>query len=109
MCIRDRGYGHRLQTLAVDYDDTHKTMSIENIPLEEWVNINSTIIKLYEYQLRPEDWNEYRNQLNQWEGIIKEKINEFNISFEQLFKGSVNSVSYTHLDVYKRQGLDSNW
>lgn len=88
--FNSQGYGHRIQTLAVDYDDTHKTIPIENMPLEEWVNINYSIIKLYEYQLRPEDWNEYRNQLNQWEGIIKEKINEFNTSFEKLFKGSVN-------------------
>lgn len=88
--FNSQGYGHRLKTLAVDYDDTHKTMPIENMPLEEWVNINSSIIKLYEYQLRPEDWNEYRNQLNQWEVIIKEKITEFNTSFEKMFKGSVN-------------------
>lgn len=88
--FNSQGYGHRLQTLAMDIDATNKTISIENIPLEEWVNINSTIIKLYEYQIRPEDWNEYRNQLNQWEVIIKDKINEFNTSFEKLFKGSVN-------------------
>lgn len=88
--FNSQGYGHRLQTLAVDYDDTHKTMPIENMPLEEWVNINSLIVKLYEYKLRPLDWNEYRNHLNQWEVIIKEKINEFNTSFEKLFKGSVN-------------------
>lgn len=88
--FNSQGYGHRLQTLAVDYDDTHKTMPIENMPLEEWVNINSSIIKLYEYELRPENWNEYTNQLNQWEVIIKDKINEFNASFEKLFKGSVN-------------------
>lgn len=88
--FNSQGYGHRLQTLAVDCDETHKTMPIENMPLEEWVSINSSIIKLYEYQTRPEDWNEYRNQLNQWEVDIKEKINEFNTSFEKLFKGSVN-------------------
>lgn len=88
--FNSQGYGHRLQTLGVDYDDTNKKIPIENIPLEEWININSSIIKLYEYQLRPEDWNEYRIQLNQWEVIIKEKINEFNTSFEKLFKGSIN-------------------
>jgi len=88
--FNSQGYGHRLQTLALDYDDTHKTMPIENIPLEEWTNINSSIINLYEYQLRPENWNDYRIQLNQWEVTIKEKINEFNTSFEKMFKGSVN-------------------
>lgn len=88
--FNSQGYGHRLQTLAIDIDATHKTMPVENMPLEEWVNINSLIIKLYEYELRPEDWNEYTNQLNQWEVIINDKINEFNTSFEKLFKGSVN-------------------
>jgi len=88
--FNSQGYGHRLQTFAVDYDDTHKTISIENMPLEEWVNINSTIIKLYEYQIRPEDWNEYRKRLNHWEEVIRGKINEFNFLLEKLFKGSPN-------------------
>ncbi|MBS7233934.1 hypothetical protein KHA90_23250 [Flavobacterium psychroterrae] len=88
--FNSQGYGHRLQTLAIDLDSTHKTMPVQNMPLEEWVNINSLIIKLYEYQLRPEDWDDYKNQLNQWEVIINDKINEFNTSFEKLFKGSVN-------------------
>lgn len=88
--FNSQGYGHRLHTLGIDYDDTRKTISIENIPLEEWVDINSSIVRLYEYQLRPEDWTEYISQLNDWEVIIKDKISEFNTSFEKLLKGSIN-------------------
>lgn len=88
--FNSQGYGHRLQTLAIDIDATHKTIRIENMPLEEWVSINSSIIKLYEYQLRPKDWIEYTNLLNQWEISIKGKINEFNTSFGELFKYNVN-------------------
>lgn len=88
--FNSQGYGHRLQTLAVDDDETHRSIPIENMPLEEWVNINSTIISLYEYQIRPEDWNDYKNQLSKWETTIKGKINEFNTLFEKLFKGSKN-------------------
>ncbi|GGD53403.1 hypothetical protein GCM10011514_16900 [Emticicia aquatilis] len=83
-----QGYGHRLQTLAVDYDDTHKTIPIDNLPLEEWVNINACIIKLYNYPNRPEDWKEYLALLNHWESLIKEKLNEFNNSFAKLFADS---------------------
>ncbi|MBS1781110.1 MAG: hypothetical protein JST70_17420 [Bacteroidetes bacterium] len=83
-----QGYGHRLQTLSLNLDSTHKTISIENIPLEEWVNINACITKLYEYDNRPADWKEYLVQLNQWEYLIKEKVNEFNNSFAKLFAGS---------------------
>jgi len=90
--FNSQGYGHRLQTLSVDYDSTHKTISIGNLPLEEWVNINSCIIKLYEYKNRPVDWNEYMILLNEWETLIKGKINEFNTSFNKLFKGSKNYV-----------------
>lgn len=86
--FNSQGYGHRLQTLSVDYDDTHKTMPIENMPLEEWVNINACITKLYDYDDKPADWKEYLIQLNQWEYLIKEKINEFNSSFAKLFAGS---------------------
>lgn len=84
--FNSQGYGHRLQTLSFDHDSTHKTMPIENMPLEEWTNINSSFLKLYEYENRPENWSEYMSQLNQWESLIKEKINEFNKCFDQLFK-----------------------
>lgn len=86
--FNSQGYGHRLQTLAVDYDSTHKTMPIENMPLEEWVNINASMTNLYDYEDRPADWKEYLFQLNQWENLIKQKVYEFNSSFTKLFAGS---------------------
>ncbi len=88
--FKSQGYGHRLQMLSVDIDDTHKAMPVKNMPLEEWTNINACIVKLYEYKNRPDDWNEYLVQLNQWEISIKEKIEEFNRSFAKLFAGSKN-------------------
>jgi len=84
------GHGHRLKLLSMDYDETHKRLSIENMYLEEWVNINSCFIKLYDYKNRSADWNEYRRMLNQWEMLVREKINEYNKAFKQLYKGSKN-------------------
>jgi len=86
--FNSQGYGHRLQTISVDYDPTHKTISIESLPLEEWVNINACITKLYDYDDRPADWNEYSLRVNEWEELIKLKINEFNSSFAKVFAGS---------------------
>ena len=34
-----------------------------------------------------------------------EKLHEANVTFSLLFGGGARSVSYTHLDVYKRQSL----
>ncbi|MEJ5049366.1 hypothetical protein WH221_05970 [Chryseobacterium culicis] len=84
--FNSQGHGHRFKQLSLDYDATHKTISIENMHLEEWVNINSCLIKLYDYKNRPADWNEYRILLNQWEMLGREKINEYNNAFKQLFK-----------------------
>lgn len=86
--FNSQGYGHRLQTLSTEFDETHKTMPIENLPLEEWININACVRKLYEYESRPIDWEEYRIKLNDWEMTLNKKIEEFNQSFAQLFKGS---------------------
>ncbi|ALI98577.1 hypothetical protein [Rufibacter tibetensis] len=84
--FNSQGHGHRLQTLSLSHDETHKSISLENLPLEEWVNINSTIINLYEYKDRPADWSEYRAQLNKWEVLVQGKIEEINKSFQQLFQ-----------------------
>lgn len=86
--FNSQGYGHRLQTLSTELDDTHKTMVIANLPLEEWINIDACIRKLYEYGSRPIDWEDYRKRLNDWEITLNKKIEEFNQSFAQLFKGS---------------------
>lgn len=83
-----QGYGHKLHRLITDVDETNKGISIDNMPLQEWTNINSCMIKLYEYKYRPLDWNEYCKELNNWEQNINEKIQEFNNSFLQLLKGS---------------------
>lgn len=83
-----QGHGHKLQLISSPVDDTRKSISIENLLLEEWVSINSSIIALYEFKYRPKDWIAYLNQLNQWENDIASKIKQFNKSFTELFKGS---------------------
>lgn len=83
-----QGHGHRLKNFAMDFDETHKSISIKNLPLEEWTKIDACVIKLYEYEYRPKDWNEYCTKLNEWEGTINQKIIEFNGGFREVFKGS---------------------
>lgn len=86
--FNSQGHGHWFKLLSMDYDETRRSISIENMHLEEWVNMNSCFIKLYDYKNRPADWNEYRTMLNQWEVLAREKINEYNSAFKQLYKGS---------------------
>ena len=86
--FNSQGYGHRLSTLAVDDDSTRKTMAVENMPLEEWVNINACIVNLYDYHDRPADWKEYLLRLNHWENLIKEKIKECNSLLAIYFDGN---------------------
>lgn len=83
-----QGHGHRLKSFSMEFDETHKSISIKHLPLEEWTKINSCIIKLYEYKYRPEDWNVYSASLSQWEVTINAKITEFNNGFREVFAGS---------------------
>lgn len=85
-----QGYGHRLQTLAANTDSTHKSIAVNNLPLEEWTSINACIMKLYEYPYRPENWSDFADKLNTWEAFITRKIQEFNNAFDVLLKGSKN-------------------
>lgn len=81
-----QGYGHKLSTYLIDYDETNRSISIDNLPLREWVDINACFIKLYEYSDRPISWVEYCNELSKWEQITSERINQFNTAFRQLLK-----------------------
>lgn len=83
-----QGHGHRLKSFSMEFDETHKSISTKNLPLEEWTKINSCIIKLYGYENRPENWNEYSERLSQWEVTINTKITEFNNGFREVFGGS---------------------
>lgn len=85
-----QGHGHRFKLLSMDNDETRKTISVENMHLEEWTNINSCFTNLYDYKNRPVDWNEYLTLLYQWEKLVREKVDEYNDGFKQLYKGSKN-------------------
>lgn len=88
-----KGHGHKIKMLSVDYDDTHKAIPIENLPLDEWVNINATTQRLYEFQHHPTDWIDFTNQLTQWEKAISYKLTEFIKSAKEFFKnGKYNTL-----------------
>lgn len=90
-CVR--GHGHKIKILSVEHDDTHKAIPIENLPLEEWVNINATTQRLYEFQHHPTDWSDFTNQLIQWENAISNKLTEFIKTAKEFFKnGRYNTL-----------------
>lgn len=82
--FNSQGHGHRVQLMPSDYDETHKTISVQNLPLDKWVNINSTTRRLYDFSFRPENWGDFHYQMSAWEKEIKGKIQTFNNSFQGL-------------------------
>ncbi len=52
------GYGYNIFKLNMP-DDTHKCMSIENLPIKNLTELNALIINLYNFTLRLDNWKEY--------------------------------------------------
>jgi hypothetical protein len=73
-----QGHGHRLPTLSIAYEETHKSISVENLPLKEWTSLNGTIQRLYEFCKRPKDWVEFIGHLSQWEEGLDAILKNFN-------------------------------
>lgn len=73
-----QGHGHRWKSLPTDYDDTHKSILVENLPQQELVNINALNNRLYEYTKHPKDWLTFFKQLDMWECELNSSITQFN-------------------------------
>jgi hypothetical protein len=79
-----QAHGHRNLMIELPYDESTKTISSENLPLGEWVNLNAIIRKLHEYSQRPADWFDFLNQLKSWEHDVKGLLRDFMEAFATL-------------------------
>ncbi|TCC92415.1 DUF4297 domain-containing protein [Pedobacter frigiditerrae] len=84
------GIGHQLDALPQPYDDSYKSIAIENLPLTEWTSMNYTLINLFTYLQRPLDWEHYHTELNLWETEVKNKLNDFNQCLKKFFKSKTD-------------------
>lgn len=73
-----QGYGHRFRMFSGIHDETHKTIPIENLPAEEWTNLNSITNRLFEFSKRPLDWESFHQQLALWEVEIQDRLQQLN-------------------------------
>jgi hypothetical protein len=80
-----QGYGHRLPLLGLPFDGTHKEILSENVPLEQWVEINTIIRKRFEYSQLPTNWEDFNKKLNLWESELVDIIKQFNESFNTFY------------------------
>lgn len=58
-----QGYGHQNILMKLPLDESHKKIIKSAIPLPQFVNINSTWVNYADYIFRPNDWQEYANNL----------------------------------------------
>lgn len=81
-----QAHGHRNLMIELPYDDSTKSISSENLPFGEWVNLNAVTRKLHEYINRPTDWSDFLNRLQSWENDIKSLLRDFAAAFATLKK-----------------------
>lgn len=58
-----RGIGHKTPFVSDYYDSSRKEISIENLPLQPLVEINSILVNLFNYKKRPNNWIEYVDKI----------------------------------------------
>ena len=73
-----KGHGHRLQIIPLSHDDSQKGILVENLPLDNWVNINATTNRLYTFTKKPCDWPDYHDQIEHYKLGIQNLLKEFN-------------------------------
>ncbi|WGQ08946.1 hypothetical protein QG516_20755 [Pedobacter gandavensis] len=79
-----QAHGHRNLMIQLPFDDSKKSISSENLLLDEWANVNAMLRKLYEYSHRPTDWTDFLDRLQSWESVIKTLLHEFSEAFATL-------------------------
>lgn len=65
-----QGYGHQNILMELPIDESQKNIIHSAIPLPQFVNVNSTWANYADYIFRPNDWQEYANNILS----IREKI-----------------------------------
>lgn len=85
-----QGHGHRMQLFSYSSDQTTKSISADNLPLEEWVRINAMTRRLYLFPKQPTDWVGFYDQLENWERDTHKLFNELNVGLERYSRGASN-------------------
>ncbi len=92
-----QGLGHNISLIPLPYDDSFKNISIKNLPLSQWVNLNAIAIRRYDYQNMPRDWQSFYNILEKWEQSISQHVLFFNQIFSKFRKDRTNLKSLLDL------------
>ncbi|NIJ52463.1 hypothetical protein [Dyadobacter arcticus] len=96
--FRTQSHGHRLSTVPLDFDDSRKEVSVTSLPLSEWVNINATTRRLIEFELRPEGWREFIDELLTWESEVMKILKNFERSILSFKKNGEYSAIIPIID-----------
>lgn len=102
--------GQHLQIIESDYDESKKSIPIENLPLYNWTALNALVIRRFEFRHSPKDWPEYFKELDLWESDIYNRIIKLNpILKKTISPGSHQKEEYeviaSNIDYQKTRGL----
>ncbi len=81
-----KGYGHRLKTVELPYDDAEKRIQKDYMHPEGLVFLNSTMAHLFDYTKRPSDWTGFQKGLIEWEQNIADYLSRLQEALQSYFK-----------------------
>lgn len=80
------GYGHRIAASIAPYDDTEKNIPIENFPFQWLVSVNSTFRSLAELDFRPNNWEEYAQQVLSLRQTVLHALQQLQAALQPYFR-----------------------
>lgn len=97
---KTKGIGHKISFLSNDYDSSVKEISRGNLPLRPFVEINSTLVNLFNYKHRPNSWIEYVDKIVLKRRFYLEILKRFYSAIVVFHKNHSYSELYSYLEEY---------
>lgn len=97
---KTKGIGHKMSFISNDYDSSVKEIPRENLPLRPFVEINSTLVNLFNYKHRPNNWTEYVDKIMSKRRFYLEIMKMFYSAIVRFYKTQNYSELYSYLEKY---------
>lgn len=97
---KTKGIGHKISFLSNDYDSSVKEIPRKNLPLRPFVEINSTLVNLFNYKHRPNNWVEYVDKIVSKRQFYLKILKMFYSAIVRFHKAQNYSELYSYLEKY---------
>jgi hypothetical protein len=98
--FKTQGFGHQIEILPNNYDESIKEIRRERLPLPPFVELNTTFINLFNYNYRPDGWGDYVDSITKERYLYLEILRLFSQAIIKYYKTNEQSSFQLYLEKY---------